>query len=96
MKFGWLWADKNDIHKILMNQAEELAALKALTTQLGKGVAEIQDKIQKLNDAIANGEVSPEIASAVSDLTVAVQKVDDIVPDPVTSPVPPGSTPATP
>jgi division protein CdvB (Snf7/Vps24/ESCRT-III family) len=77
----WLPATKKDIERIIMNQAEELAALKGLTTQLGKVNDEIQAKIKALQDAVTNGEVSPEIASAVTDLTAAAQKLDDIVPD---------------
>lgn len=81
MKFGWWVATKNDINKILMNQAEELAALKALNVQLGKANDEIQAKIKALQAAVTNGDVSPEIASAVADLTTSAQKLDDIVPD---------------
>ena len=79
--YRWVPASRYDIERIIMNQAEELAALKNLTTQLGKANDEIQAKIKALQDAVTNGEVSPEIAAAVADLTTAGQKLDDIVPD---------------
>ena len=79
--YRWVPATRYDIERIIMNQAEELAALKSLTTQLGKANDEIQAKIKALQDAVTNSEVSPEIAAAVADLTTAGQKLDDIVPD---------------
>ena len=82
--YRWVPATRYDIERLeikIMNQAEELAALKSLTTQLGKANDEIQAKIKALQDAVTNGEVSPEIAAAVADLTAAGQKLDDIVPD---------------
>ena len=74
-------ATKADIERIIMTQAEELAALKALSTQLAKANDEIVAKLKTLQDTIDNNPVSPEVAQAVADLTVAVQKQDDIVPD---------------
>ncbi len=86
----FLPATKQDINKILMNQAEELAALKTLTTQLGKASDEIQAKLKALQDAIDAGTVTPEVEAAVAELTTAAQKLDDIVPDaPNPGPVPP-------
>ena len=74
-------ATKADIIQIIMNQTEELAALKGLSTQLSKVNDEVQAKLKALQDAIDSGTVSPEVQAAVAELTAAVQKVDDIVPD---------------
>ncbi len=82
-------ATKHDIKLILMNQAQELAALQAITSQLGKVNDEIQSKLKALQDAIDAGTVSPEVEAAVTGLTTAAQKLDDIVPDaPTTPPTP--------
>ncbi len=81
-------ATKADIKRIIMNQAQELAALQALTTQVGKANDEVLAKLKALQDTIDNNPVSPEVEAAVAALTTAVQKVDDIVPDAPTPPTP--------
>src|SRR5678809_5185 len=97
MKRSWLKhvlpATRHDIERILMNQAELAQALKELTAQLQKANAELQAKIKALTDAIGNntGDVPQEVVDAANALKVAVQGVDDIVPDaapPIVPPVP--------
>jgi len=76
-------ATKADIERILMNQAELAQTLKDLTAQLQKANTELQAKIKALTDAINNntGDVPQEVVDAANALKVAVQGVDDIVPD---------------
>jgi hypothetical protein len=87
MKRSWwkhvLPASRHDIERILMNQAELAQALKELTAQLQKANTELQAKIKALTDAINNntGDVPQEVVDAANALKVAVQGVDDIVPD---------------
>jgi len=68
--------------KIMGAQSDAAQKLTDFTTQLGKAKTEILTKIQELQDAAANADnVSPELQTAIDNLTPAVQALDDIVPD---------------
>lgn len=57
--------------------------------QLVKARGEIVTKIEDLEAAVSNsGEVSPEVAEALSEVKAAAQALDDIVPDAVVEDTP--------
>lgn len=75
--------------KILMTQAELSAALDKLTAQVGKVAKEQSDrfdtltaKIKELTDIInAGGDVTPEVATALTGVQTALGALDDAIPD---------------
>lgn len=65
-----------------MNQTELSQALIALKAQNEKAKGEIVGKFAALEAAIANqGNTTPEVDAALSDLKVSIQGTDDLVPD---------------
>lgn|SRR5678815_4612504 len=96
--FEWLkshseFVTKSDLEnterKILMNQAELAAGLKAIQTQVGKVAAEqaaksdaLIAKVAELEAVIAaGGDVTPEVTEALDGVKTAVQALDDVIPD---------------
>lgn len=69
------------IKSMAKTQAEAAQQLTDFLTQLGKAKAEILAKIQELQDAAGNDDLSPELQAAIDNLTPAVQALDDIVAD---------------
>ena len=62
-----------------MTQAELTQQLTDLKAQVDKVKTEIQSDLDKLAEAIANqGNVSPEVEAALSDLKASVQSADDL------------------
>lgn len=83
--------------RLLMNQAELAAGLKAIQTQVGKVAAEqakrsdeLAAKIKQLEDIIAaGGDVTAEVTEALDGVKTALQALDDVIPDaPVEPPTP--------
>jgi phage shock protein A len=70
-----------NIKQVMGNQKDDAAKLATILAQLQKATAEIQAKIQALIDAASNADVTPELQTAIDDLTPAAQALDDIVPD---------------
>lgn len=79
---------------ILMTQAELAAGLKALQAQVGKIGNEqsarfdaAQAKIAELEELIkAGGTITQEVVDAFDGVKVAMQTLDDAIPDPVPTP----------
>ena len=97
---GWLeqifrfmveWKEEREtkLDKILMNQAELAAGLKAIQTQVGKVAAEqaaksdaLIAKVAELEAIIAaGGDVTPEVTEALEGVKTALQALDDVIPD---------------
>lgn len=73
---------KNQNIKIMATQAELEQQLTDIGTQLDKVFGEIQDEIQKLEDAIAAGGITtPGVDAALAALKAKVQNLDDLNPD---------------
>lgn len=65
---------------IIMTQAEATDKINTLTTQLGK----VKTEVQKLIDAVqTNGNVTPELETAILNAQTALQGVDDLNQDEV-------------
>jgi hypothetical protein len=70
------------LKKILMNQAELAAELKAVKDQNDKSRAEVLAKFDALEAAIvAAGNTSPEVDAALAELKASVQTDDDLIED---------------
>lgn len=82
----------------MTTQAETATLLNALADQLGKVFTEINTAMGELRTAIeAAGNATPDMQAALGRLTVASQKLDDLVPDPVVvEPTPTEPTPGEP
>ena len=100
---GWLqrifrflveWKDetgnyKTKLDRIIMNQAELAAGLKAIQTQVGKVAAEqaaksdaLIAKVAELEAVIAaGGDVTQEVTDALDGVKTALQALDDVIPD---------------
>jgi len=86
--------DKNKLDRIIMNQAELAAGLKAIQTQVGKVAAEqaaksdaLIAKVAELEAIIAaGGDVTPEVTEALEGVKTALQALDDVIPDAPTTP----------
>lgn len=66
----------------MATQAEHAAELRAIKEQNDKARAEVVAKIQRLEDAIANGgTTTPEVDQALAELKASVQTDDDLNPD---------------
>ena len=80
---------ENTERKILMNQAELAAGLKAIQTQVGKVAAEqaaksdaLIAKVAELEAVIAaGGDVTQEVTDALDGVKTALQALDDVIPD---------------
>jgi len=77
-----------------MKVSEIPAFVSSVKDELLKAKTEILDKIQDLENATQDAELSPEATAALTDLKSAAQGLDDIVPDvpPITDSGPSGST----
>jgi len=77
-----------------MKVSEIPAFVSSVKDELLKAKTEILDKIQDLENATQDAELSPEATTALNDLKSAAQGLDDIVPDvpPITDSGPSGST----
>jgi len=81
--------DENKLDRIIMNQAELAAGLKAIQTQVGKVAAEqaaksdaLIAKVAELEAIIAaGGDVTPEVTEALEGVKTALQALDDVIPD---------------
>ncbi len=51
--------------------------------EISTKISEATDKIAQLEASLANRELTPEEASALEEAKTALQRLDDIVPDPV-------------
>lgn len=70
------------LEAIMASQAEQAAALRALSAQLTKARAEIIRAVDRLALALANaGATTPEVDAATADLQAVVQTLDDLNPD---------------
>jgi seryl-tRNA synthetase len=74
--------------KIIMNQQELAAGLKAIQTQVGKVATEqanrfdaLTAKVTELQAAIDAGTVTPEVTDAMTGVQTALQTLDDVIPD---------------
>lgn len=74
------------IDLIMATQAEHAQELRDLKAQNDKARQEVLDKIQKLEEALANlpSGTTPEVDEAMADLKSSIQTDDDIVADPTT------------
>lgn len=89
---------EHKLNKILMNQAELAAGLRTIQTQVGKVATEqatrfdsLSAKITELEAIIAaGGDVTEEVTTALDGVKVALQALDDTIPDapPVEPPTP--------
>lgn len=84
---GALTAELKNINhhlkSIEMTNQEAIDKINAQSTQLGK----IKTEVQKLVDAAQNqGNISPELESAINGLQTAIQGVDDLNADEATAP----------
>jgi len=85
----WKAGKDNKLDKIIMNQAELAAGLKAIQTQVGKVAAEqaaksdaLIAKVAELEAVIAaGGDVTTEVTEALDGVKVALQALDDVIPD---------------
>lgn len=79
----WIILKLIEIERIQkMNQIEFLAAIEAVTLQLGKVKAEVLAKIAELEAAVAAaGAPSADVLAKFSALKAAVDAADAIVPD---------------
>jgi hypothetical protein len=80
--------------KILMKLSELLTINESLVGQLSHIESEVVDKLAELQTAIdnltanlADVELTPEQAQSVLDVQVAVQELDDIIPEPIPGPL---------
>lgn len=69
------------LEHIMTNITQLAAALISIQNQLNKVQNEILGKIQELQDALVNVNLSPEAEQALADLVSKAQALDDIVPD---------------
>ncbi len=77
------------INQIMSTQKEIAEKLTALQAETEKVAAEVKAKLDELAEAIKNqGNASPEVETALANLTTAVAAVDDLIPD-----SPPPATP---
>lgn len=80
---------KHQLHLIIMNEAEQLKALKDLSAQADKIALEqsnraidLQKAIDKLKELLAAGStVGTAVAEAIVELQEKFQKLDDTIPD---------------
>jgi uncharacterized phage infection (PIP) family protein YhgE len=85
--FGWeRLSDTNKRHnelkELMAKTAEEIAAeIRAAGQQTRKGIDEVLAKIKSLEDIISAGGDLSAIDTAVAELKVTTQALDDIVPD---------------
>jgi hypothetical protein len=74
---------QKQVKTILMTQEEAVQAVKDLTAQVGK----VSTEVQKLIDAAQNqGNVSPELADAITAAKAALQGLDDLNADATETP----------
>jgi hypothetical protein len=64
-----------------MKVSEIPAFVSSVKDELLKAKTEILDKIQDLENATQDAELSPEATAALNDLKSAAQALDDVVPD---------------
>jgi hypothetical protein len=83
--FLWMLLSKQH-EEIVMKLNELSGVLTGLGTQLVKVQQEILDRIAALEAALTDVEVPEAAVTALSELTVAVQSLDDIVPDAIPDP----------
>lgn len=70
------------LEALMATQADQAAALRALSAQLTKARAEIIRAVDRLTVAVAAaGATTPEVDAATADLQAAVQSLDDLNPD---------------
>ncbi len=75
-----------ELKKIMAKTAQELAdEIKASAAQTRKAIDEVKARIKALEDAVAGGDLAV-IEAAVSDLKVATQAADDVIPDQAPNP----------
>jgi uncharacterized membrane protein YfbV (UPF0208 family) len=68
--------------EVIMSNLSQLAtALITIQNQLAKAQEEILEKIDTLQDALANVELPAEAEQALTDLINRAQALDDVVPD---------------
>jgi hypothetical protein len=73
----------NKLNQIIMTNQEAIDKLNAQATQLAK----VRAEVQKLVDAAQNqGNVSPELEAAITNVENAIKGVDDLNPDEVVNP----------
>jgi hypothetical protein len=72
--------------EIVMKLSELNGVVAGLGTQLVKVQQEILDRIAALETALTDVEVPETAVTALADLAVAVQSLDDIVPDAIPDP----------
>jgi len=80
---------ERSLEKLTMTQVELSAALDKLTVQLGKVAKEQSDRfdalsaeIKRLTDIInAGGDVTPEVTAALGSVQVALENLDQSIPD---------------
>lgn len=68
-------------NSIMASNAELAQQLRDLKDQNEKARAEILAKIKALEDALANGDTTPEVDAALADLKASIQQDDDMHPD---------------
>jgi len=79
---GMVFLNLYKTNSMALSQAELVAKVDVLTTQVTKVQGEIAAVKQALADALANGQaVSPELEAAVNNLGTAIQAADDLNPD---------------
>lgn len=87
---GWLLIRQQHINRLITTMAKtaaELAAeIRASNAQTRKATDEILTKIRNLEDLLANGADLSAIETAVGELKVSTQILDDVVPDAPTEP----------
>lgn len=87
MEFFFLWAMLSKQHEeIIMKLSELNGVVAGLGTQLAKVQQEILGRIADLEAALTDVEVPEAAVTALADLAVAVQGLDDIVPDAIPDP----------
>jgi hypothetical protein len=69
--------DQLEAH-IMASNAELAQQLRDLKDQNEKARAEILAKIKALEDALANGDTTPEVDAALADLKASIQADDDM------------------
>ncbi len=74
--------DLREMEQRMATKLSELAdALTAVNTQVDKAAKEIVDAVKKLEDQLANGEISPAAEGALTALKAKVQALDDLNPE---------------
>jgi len=74
--------DLREMEQRMSTKLSELAgALTTVNEQIEKAAKEITDAIKKLEDQLANGEISEAAEEALAALKTKVQKLDDLNPD---------------